>query len=622
MTLSHDTIQRLDALVRETTALVFIGDEPAGTAFFISEDLLLTCGHVAREDTVTIQPHGRKSRPAQVVRRPKTDLDLALLRSTPDNGGPSPCVVLGDAVDSYDCLIAGYPDLDGFAPGCEVRPGRMHRRTEITTGGDQYQIIDPGQIITYGMSGGPVVSAESGTVIAVVRTSKDAQGALGGGAIPVSLAAEAFSEEVREVLDGETSGMRRWRDALGRDNWRQLGRSWTIAERMDLWVTGDRTHWKVRLNYGGGRPFAHRGPRLGTGVAKAIFHWAQRRHMRGPDEVQLLGQLLARALFPNPLPGKLAALRDAGGVLICLHVPPGNDLADIPWELAADPFSDKQDAYLAAEQRFRFIRILARSGEPVSPPVPKPPSSIKVLTVVTEPPDPLDKDAPVPGNRRWPPVSAMRASLLRSIERSELIVTSVEHPSPSHVLDALDTDHYDVLHYMGIGRRYQGQAQILFVDDSDPERKLELWPDTHSILDVAASAGVRLVVLELMLPPEDKDLQQLTCSGFSDAVTGTVMAVVLTNLPVHPDQCQMFNDEFYRFLGGGASIGRSVQEARHTLKVSDPTGDAAGFGWFTVVTGNQSGIHLVAPPSRDPNVSGARGFDELLTEWSGNVRYR
>jgi len=302
MELSEDVMKRLEELVPETTALVYVDGEPNGTAFFITEDLLLTCEHVVPEDKVTIQPYLRKSRPAEVVRRAAGDIDLALLRSRPDSDELSPCVVLGEGVDSYECLVAGYPVLEGTAPGYEPRAIRVHWRTDPATGSPQILVIDPGQIVTGGMSGSPVVSTATGTVVAIVRTSRGTQEALGGGAIPVSLATEAFPEEVGGALDGETRAMIRWRNALGRDNWQRLGRSWPIANRVDLWIKGDHMHWDVRLLPAGGHEILHKGPDLYDGIAKAIFLWAQRRHVRGTDEVRLLGQLLARALFPSDMP--------------------------------------------------------------------------------------------------------------------------------------------------------------------------------------------------------------------------------------------------------------------------------------------------------------------------------
>ena len=94
MGLSEVVMRTRERLVPETTALVLVDGEPNGTAFFITEELLLTCGHVVPEDNITIQPYlHRNSRPAQIVDR--ADPDLALLRTPSDDGSPSPCVGLG-----------------------------------------------------------------------------------------------------------------------------------------------------------------------------------------------------------------------------------------------------------------------------------------------------------------------------------------------------------------------------------------------------------------------------------------------------------------------------------------------------------------------------------------------
>ena len=216
----------------------------------------------------------------------------------------------------------------------------------------------------------------------------------------------------------------------------------------------------------------------------------------------------------------------------------------------------------------------------------------------------------------------MRARVNAAIWRNGLDVTSLVPATRGNMQDELRAKTYDVLHYIGIGRKADGRPEILFVDDSEPESELEEWEDVQSVLADAARAGVRFVVLELMLPPDDKDFQQLTCSAFGDIVTGTVTAVVLTNLPVYPHQCQVFDRQFYRSLSGGASIEEAVQEARCKLKAGKPTGDAAGFGWFTVVTGRQTGIRLAAPELRDPNAPSPRAAAEPPEAETGYVRCR
>lgn len=599
MALSEDTVRELREMLPEATALVYVAGQPIGTAFFISDDLLLTCAHVGVADTVTIRPFQREGRSAEVISR--AEPDLALLR-TPHDGKPSPCVVLGRGLDSYDCLVAGYPRLDGADPGSEVRSVQVHLRKNVA-GSEQSLIIDPGQIITYGMSGGPVVSTGTGAVVAIVRTSKDPTDALGGSAIPISLAAKAF-REVEAVLGNETLVMIPWRDVLGPENWRRLGRSWDIEERIDLTVIGHRNRWTVRIE-AAGWTMTHKDPDLGERVAEAIFHWARRRHMRGVDEVALLGQLLTRALFPDPVPAELDALGQADGSIVRLHVAPDSELADIPWELAADPFSRDRDRFLAAARSFRFTRVVDKPAE-VSSSEPKPRDNVEVLAVFAQPADWKYADVPGPHGGKpysWPGEAAVRADLRNSIESGGFTLKPLVPPTPDSVYGALEDGAYDVLHYMGTGRREtDGKALIAFVSEDGHEQ----WEEVHSILQAATRARVRLVILELMMPPEDRDVQQLTYSSLGDVIQGSIEAAVLTNLPVHPDQCKTFNREFYRVLGQGQSVETATQLARRRLQHAKPVDDAAGFGWFTVVTGRRSGIHLVIPPPRDPTLSGAR----------------
>ena len=293
--------------------------------------------------------------------------------------------------------------------------------------------------------------------------------------------------------------------------------------------------------------------------------------------MRLLGQLLASALFPQDMPPDLKALSQADSLLVCLHVRPGNDLADIPWELAADPFSKRLDRFMAADTPFQFIRI-ANGAESVPAPARKPPGSVRVLSVVAQPARWVHVGIPTPsgGRHPWPKAPVIRDGLRAAVARSGLTVTSLAPPLPSRLEKAL-RQPYDVLHYMGTGMQTPDGPKIVFADETVPTS--ELWMDVRTVLEAAARAGVQLVVLELMRPPEDKDFQQFTCSAFGDVVTGTVTAVVLTNLPVYPDQCKEFNDELYRLLSCGIDRrGGTGGAPRPQDRRSDQ-----GHGWVRVV---------------------------------------
>lgn len=605
MDLDEETIKKLRRMLPETTALVYSAGVPVGTAFFISADLLLTCAHVVDGEEVdgeevAIQPYQRDCRPATVVKPDNPEHDLALLRSPLKGARPSPCAVLGEMLDSYDCLVAGYPRGDDGRLAARVLRVGVSPRTS-PAGVPLELVLEPGQIITEGMSGGPVVSTETGTVIGVVRTSKNLEDPVGGGAIPISQAAEAF-RQVREAQTGESLAMIRWRDILGQEKWARLHRPWAIGEQIDLLVKGSRNGWEVQIRLPSGKTIPHAGPALGERVAEAIFHWAQRRHMRGKDEVALLGQLLARALFPDPIPSDLAALGRADELLVRLHMPPGNDLGDIPWELTADPFSRFSGSlprFLAAEPEFVFTRVVDQPAAPSDRTL-APMTGGSVLGVVAQPTTWTYSGAYGPG-----PDSAEQwtAELQHNVVAARFTFTPLAPPTLGNLFQVLHDGRYDVLHYMGTGRREpnNGEGQLVFVDEAGDVQ----WEDVHEVLDLAVHAGVRLVVLELLLPPEKPELSQLTYSKLGNVVPGTVDAAVLTNLPVHPHQCKEFNAGFYRSLGRGRTVESAAQEARLQLKHAKPVGDAAGFGWFTVVTGRNTPV-VLAPPEPDPTVIGTR----------------
>ncbi len=604
MSLSPDDIGHLKDVVSQATVLVIVDGRPVGAAFFISEDLLLTCGHVATQETVTIKPSGRPCRPADVI---GTDdgADLALLRSHRVQGEQPVCVVLDRTPHHGDCFVAGFPREDDLAPGSVVFDVRVYPRRDLE-GGDQVLEIEPGQIITYGMSGGPVVSVRSGAVIGIIRTSKDPTNALGGGATPVSRAVGAFPQ-VAAILPTSTLAMVPWRDALGRDNWQRLGKSWNIEECIDLRIRGRKNHWQISLDQAAGPMLDRTGPDLGEEVSEAIFYWARRRQARGDSEVALLGRLLGSALFPQGIADHLSSLKQADSIFVRLHVDRGNDLAEIPWELAAVP--RERNRFLAADQQFRFARMVDEPAIPVIPPAPKSPANVTVLAAVAQPARWKYPEIPrLYGGEpyMWPTAAMMCKRLRTIIERNGFKADLYESPQQSDVRLALDDSYrngqpYDVLHYIGTGQRGpDGNAQIMFVDDEGDES----WEDAQRLLETAAHTGVRLVVLELMQPPEGQDYEPLTQHALCDVVGGSVVAVVLTHLPVHPKQCQKFNDKFYELLGSGKSVETAVQLARYKLMYDKPMDDAAGFGWFTIVTGPQSGIRLVSLRPEDPMMSG------------------
>jgi hypothetical protein len=461
-----------------------------------------------------------------------------------------------------------------------------------TTGLLQQLQLEAGRQVTWGLSGGPVLNTAAGAITAVVRSSKDPTSALGGGAIPISKAAEAF-EEVKQAMTEPPLAIRRWRDTLGKELWQQLGRSWEMRARVDLIVKGARHKWSITTDPTGAPAVEISGRDLGDDVTEAMFRWAQRRRISANEEVELLGRLLARALFPLEVAAHLKVLANADKVLVRLHVAPETKLADIPWELAAVP--GQNDKYLAADSGFQFVRVDDTASVAVPP---MEVAQTRVLAVVGLPPRWIFPKIYGEQTYQWPRVKDIWDKLKENFAGTRFAMEPLENPEPFDVRDALRSKTFDVLHYIGVGRigKY-GQAQLSLVDRSEGDGT---WQDANEVLSWAAASRVRLVVLEFTLPPADQVVEPVTASALGDMLEGSISAVVYTRFPVHPRQFQSFNRLLYLHLRDGGSVETAVQRGRGMLASNRSVEDAAGFGWFSLVTGPRSDIRLVQQRTLTP----------------------
>ena len=592
--LPDEAIQRLTGLLRYCTALVLVDGRSRGTAFFISDRLLLTCQHVVKDnEVVNVEPFMRTARKARVVDRVAEDRgDLALLEVTP--GGdepPMPCVLLDTRLDEADHYVAGYPREEGFGAGLEIYKLTGHPRLTNTGLWDLLQ-LEAGKQITWGMSGGPVLNIAAGAVTAVVRSAKDPAGALGGGAIPVSKASEAF-DQVRKALKEPPLAIRRWRDALGQELWQQLGRVWNMNAQVNLTVTGARNQWTITTDADTSCGQVITAADLGDEVTEAMFRWAQRRRISAAEEVELLGRLLSRALFPSSVASRLRFLANADEVLVRLHIAQDSRLDDIPWELAAVP--GQEDEFLAASNKFRFVRVVDTA--PQAPPPSAGSEPIRVLGVLALP------DWPFPtvyGEQSyfWPSFDEIVSGWREHFAGEGFTAFPLPRPQLTDLENQLSAlPPWDVLHYVGVGRvSNRGKAQLTFVTpEGDPT-----WQDAGRLFRSAAENGVRLVVLEFVLPPAQENIEHISPSVLGPLLQGTISAVVYTRFPVHPRQFRSFNGAFYQRLERGETVETAVQFGRRALQQNIDVEDAAGFGWFTLVTGPKSEIRLIPQRAERP----------------------
>jgi hypothetical protein len=590
--------EQLSALkdeLKKCTASVLIDNRSKGTAFFINEAHLLTCEHVViGRDTVDVHPFGRReARTARVVaREPVTGLDLALLQVEPEpDEEPYSCVLLDERLDDADYYVAGYPREEGQEAGLEVYRIQGHIR-EGNRGLPQQLQLEAGKQVTWGMSGGPVLSATSGVVVAVIRSSKDPTGAQGGGAIPIGKAADAF-DEVRRALKDPPLAVRAWRDTLGKERWQRLGRIWQMHAQVDLNLRGARYKWYITTDPTGAPDQYISGRDLGDDVTEAMFLWAQRRRISTEEELNLLGRLLAGALFPASVVSRLNILGQADEILVRLHIAHDTGLADIPWELAAVPGQARR--FLAADPRFRFVRVsdgmdLVDGGSTDA-------AQSQVLGVVGLPTRWIFPTVYGEQTYKWPSNDEIWRRLTESFSAKSLALQLMKDPEPYEVRKELESGNYDVLHYVGVGRIGKlGRAQLSLVDAVEGDVN---WQDIGEMFDWASTGGVRLVVLEFTLPPADQVLEMATPSALGDMLQGSINAVVYTRFPVHPRQFQAFNRAFYEHLGDGDPVETAVQRARQVLEQNKSVEDSAGFGWFTLVTGPNPYLRLV--PQRAGN---------------------
>lgn len=599
-------------LLKSCTALVIVNGKPKGSAFFVTERLLLTCEHVVRRATeLQVRPfRSGETKRVSLARPASAEHDLALLQLEAEDIDPGqPSVALDTALHDTAYSIAGYPREDQLSAGLEVLELQGHPREAVGSGESQLLQLEAGKIVTWGNSGGPALDMSSGAVVGVVRTSKNPMDALGGGAVPLAMACEVF-DEVAACIREPPMSVRRWRDALGREQWQALGKVWDLHARVNVSVSGKTTCWRIGIEPPVGLVKEMVGSDLGEDVAEALFRWAQRRRIRDEQEVALLARLLAGALFPQPLAQHLSRLAGADEVTVRLNIESGSDLANIPWELAAVPGAPKR--FLAADDQYRLVRVLKNEQRPTGPP-------LEELTIVGVVSLPSRWEYPIVyGEDRydWPATDAIATRLHQHINGSEGVAFQayvLVDPLPAEVRDPLPagvSSTVNVFHFMGVGRLdRQGRPQVALVNERNTDGRTKVgpkWESLEKVLGWAVQGGATLAVLEFLLPPVDSDDEPITLSALSEALPAELVAAVATRFPVHPMQAAAFNETFYEQLRHGESVETATQLARRDVEQNAPVEDGSGFGWFTLVTRAATDYRLAATRPSAPQHPGTR----------------
>ncbi|MFC0681424.1 trypsin-like serine peptidase [Lysobacter korlensis] len=602
MELPDETLEKLKALLKECTALVIVDGKPRGSAVFVSPELVLTCEHVIRGgQALRLQPFGRPEVREVTVAEVFREGDVALLRVPDANvDAEQPCAAISSKLRDGRVSVVGFPREDGHPPGIEVRETKGTTRA---TGPTTYQLLqlEAGVIITFGMSGGPVLSHETGAVVALAQSSRHPVDALGGSAIPIARASELL-DDIQRILERPPAAVHRWRNVLGREGWADLGLPWDLRDQIEVLVVEDESGWKIGVD-----PPPIIGlvqqqlPDLGGDINDALFRWAQRQRMREEEEVLVLGRLLAGALFPAAFASELRRLQAADKVMIRLTVPSRSRLADIPWELCAVPGT--HDRFLAADKRYRFVRML---DDRMIPPAPTT-DFLRVAGVVALPSRWTYPVVYGDDTYRYPPAAEIANHLTAAIEgerggpvRPDVLV----NPRPADIQERfVDVpERFEIFHLIAVGRTVRAEkdsVQVALVSEKATGASQKVgpkWEPLENVLSTAVAAGAKVVVLELMVPPVSSQDQSITVQTLAPTIPKQLMAVVVTRFPIHPRQAREFNETFYDQLRRRKSVETAVQLGRAALASNKPIEDSAGFGWFSLLTRGADELHLLRVP--------------------------
>ena len=583
---------RLVDLLKECSAHVQ-GADPSdfGTGVFIDQDLLLTSAHVVSGNignSVCVTPFKRQERGGQII-GVHPDVDLALVRVNPfKNEGLLDAAVVGRSLASnvtYTAVVYGQEPTGTWGFQSHAYLGGPQQ--SLKSGKDEFLLLEAGgPLIVGGMSGGGLLSSASGAIVAIMQSSRDPEQNSGGAAIPIGRAAEFFPEVKRCVETPPIAATHKWRELLGRDFWIGLGHPWEWRRgKVDVVVSGSPSRWKVWLDLDEGKPQELNGSLLPSRIAEALFLWAQRRRLRDPEDIQLLGELLGAAVFPGEVLTHLNSQVANDHLLVRLRIDRESSLVDVPWEFVTIRTENGGELPVGTAANLSLVRV---GPHPDSDKVDRMPirGNADVLAVIVQPtgwhtllPNMVRGDQ----TEIWPDLDELQRRFGLALENCNRLNTEfLVNPTGADLQRRIGQSRSEIFHYVGFCR---------YARDSKPEIALSngldsiVWIDYNEIFKKAADSKARILVFEFLLPPRDRDYEPIPPKFFLDALSKQVNAVVYNRYHLHPQQINSFNRGFYRALGERKSVEEAVQVGRWDVKQSPFHGDNGAFGWFTLLTG-------------------------------------
>ncbi|MEQ4610872.1 trypsin-like peptidase domain-containing protein [Streptomyces cavourensis] len=278
MTVREGNSRGLHRLLAECTAQVLVDGSPRGTAFFVAPGRALTCAHVVavaagQPDRITLRLRNRRLSVEQCRCEPMQD------RITDPYPFPD-AALLGFAADDHpwvscqDAEPVLYPEPDrlytaGWTDSFERRgrprliPASLRYEGGFLdtdwadgeddgdeTGQDAWRLQLRDGRISGGMSGAPVLNERTGRVCAMLTRTRDAQSDLGGWAVPVGRAFDAFVGHIWPTKEPAGVQHERWfavrQDAL----YAQTGAEFRSAYRSLTTSRDVRPSMLLRPEYG------------------------------------------------------------------------------------------------------------------------------------------------------------------------------------------------------------------------------------------------------------------------------------------------------------------------------------------------------------------------------------
>ena len=202
----------------------------------------------------------------------------------------------------------------------------------------------------------------------------------------------------------------------------------------------------------------------------------------GAAQVAQYGYRLFRYLFGDGAAFDACIKRQTGSEPLQLVINLGADtlpLWRLPWE-----YLHNGRAFLGLDDRVRVSRCLGSFNALPSRPVPAP---LRILFVI---PSPSDQ----PAIDYEHELISMHKALAESIERETVLLHVLHEATRQALFDALQRDHYHVLHYLGQGTYDLEQRQGFLKIEN--ETGMTEWIDAREFADLIKGQGLQLVVLQ------------------------------------------------------------------------------------------------------------------------------